>query len=430
MPPPDFVLPQWQSQAPPPGGLVTPVAAVRPRLAETEYRVEVISDYDTLVRLQPSWDALVAKIDDDHPFLSHAWVCSWWECFGAGHELHILVVKSDSEIVAIAPLMVSQIRIYGLKVRRLGFLLNDHTPRFDFLLSRDCPLAACRALWTALRDQTGQWDLLELRQLVAGAPSSECLSQMARADGYRVGIRHLGDSPYLLLKGKWERYYEQLSRNHRTKIRKGLNRLARQGPVLMEVVSAAEQLTGALDDGLRIEAAAWKEVSGTAIRCQQDIQRFYRVFGERAAHLGTLRLFFLTLSGVRIAFAYALCYRNKLYVLKVGYDPAYARYSPSNLLCYHNFRDSFGRGLYEYEFLGHNDTWKLDWTKTMRAHHELLVFVRGFRTGVLYWAKCRVIPVLQRQPLYIRTRDFLLNRKRHDSQVDKSDKSGEDETST
>lgn len=428
MPPPDLVLPPWQNSVPPSADVVTPVAPVQTRLAETEYCVEVISDYDTLVRLQPAWDALVAKIDDDHPFLSHAWVCSWWECFGAGHELRIVVVKSDSEIVGIAPLMVSPIRVYGLKLRRLGFLLNDHTPRFGFLLSRDCPLAACRALWTAVRDKTGQWDLLELRQLVTGAPTSECLSQMARADGYHVGIRHLGDSPYLPLKGKWERYYEQLSRNHRTKIRKGLNRLARQGSVQMEVVTTADQLTGALDDGLRIEAAAWKELSGTAIRCQQDIQRFYRVFAERAVRLGTLRLFFLIASGVRIAFAYALCYRNKLYVLKVGYDPAYARYSPSNLLCYHNFRDSFERGLDEYEFLGHNDTWKRDWTKTTKAHHELLVFVRGFRTGFLYWAKCRVIPVLQRQPLYIRARDFLLNLKRHDSRASTSAKSGDEET--
>ena len=37
-------------------------------------------------------------------------------------------------------------RMYGVQVRTLEFLLNDHTPRFDFILgSRSSE--ACRAVW-------------------------------------------------------------------------------------------------------------------------------------------------------------------------------------------------------------------------------------------------------------------------------------------
>jgi len=57
------------------------------------------------------WDELVKEAGIDHPFLSHAWVRTWWDCFSAGNELHILVVKTSSEAIAIAPLMLSRARI-------------------------------------------------------------------------------------------------------------------------------------------------------------------------------------------------------------------------------------------------------------------------------------------------------------------------------
>lgn len=387
--------------------------AVYPPSTAPEYRVEVIYDYDALLGLRTVWDKLVEQAGVGHPFLSHEWVCTWWRCFGAGKALRILIVKAGAETVAAVPLMLSRARIYGLNVRRLEFLHNDHTPRFDFILTHS-PEQACRAVWDHLRAQDDRWDLLELRQVSAGSPALEYTAQCARADRHLVGLRQGEESPYVSFVGGWENYTGQLSHNHRTKIRKGLNRLMRQGRVRMEIVSAEEDVGAALDDGLRIEAAAWKEGAGTAMRSQSDVQRFYKMFAERAAHLGTLRLIFLTVDRARIAFAYALCYRNKLYVLKAGYDPAYARYSPYNLLCYLVFQDGFESGLDEYEFLGGNEAWKLDWTRQTRRHYSLFVFPPGLRTRFLYSAKCRMIPLLQRQRLYLRLRDAVFSTNRRD----------------
>src|SRR5689334_6271054 len=92
-------------------------------------RVDIVSDYQTLLDLQPVWDELLAESVGAHPFLSHAWVCSWWECFGADKSLHILVARAGSKVIGIAPLMLHRARMYGVSVRRLSFLENDHTPR-------------------------------------------------------------------------------------------------------------------------------------------------------------------------------------------------------------------------------------------------------------------------------------------------------------
>ena len=106
---------------------------------------------------------------------------------------------------------------------------------------------------------------------------------------------------------------------------------------------------------------------------------------------GWLRLNFLTIDGCRIAFHYSVRSANKLYLLKPGYDPRYARYSPSNLLCYHVLQDGFRHGLVEYDFLGASDPWKLDWTKETRPHHWLYVFSDALRGRLLYQAKFHLI---------------------------------------
>ena len=98
--------------------------------------VEVVSDLDGLLRLQPAWDELLEDADLDHPFLSHEWVRTWWECFGAGRELQVLLVKDGGRLVGIAPLMRSRERMYGLQVRRLGSLYNPHVPRSGFIVAR------------------------------------------------------------------------------------------------------------------------------------------------------------------------------------------------------------------------------------------------------------------------------------------------------
>ena len=111
-----------------------------------------------------------------------------------------------------------------------------------------------------------------------------------------------------------------------------------------------------------------------------DVRTFYERFARAAARAGWLRLHFLEVNGSKIAFDYSLQYRNRLYVLKTGYDPDFATYSPYNSLCWIKLRDAHARGLEQYDFLGTNDRWKMDSADATRHHLWLFVF-SGALTG-------------------------------------------------
>lgn len=359
------------------------------------YRIEVLADAAALARLKPEWDALLTQSGVDHPFLGHEWITSWWECFGAGRQLHILLARDGARLAGIAPLLRCDRKMYGLRVSCLAALYNPHTPRFDFIIAPHETADVCHGIWQYLRART-DWDLVELAQMPADSRALAELSRLARDDGRAVGLWHGEKSPYIPLAGTFDSYFGGLSYSHRSNLRRKLNRLREQGVLRLEEITGFEGVDDALNDGFRIEAAGWKAQTGTSIRSAPEVEAFYRLYARRAADAGRLRLLFLTLNGARIAFGYGLSHRNRTYVMKTGYDPEYSFYSPYNLLCYLVFQDGFARDLEEYEFLGNDDAWKLAWTRLAKRHDWLYIFAPGARARLLHRIKFRWIPRLRR----------------------------------
>jgi len=321
---------------------------------------------------------------------------TWWDSFGGDRTLHVVVARDGDEVVGIAPLMLSRVTFYGWPVRRLESIGNDHTPRFEFIVRDDEP-AVYDAIWEAIRlSRRGTWDVLLLKQLPAERPTLDALRSQASEPEWHIGRWKSHDSPFVPFTDNWTDYTERLSRKHRSNLRNRFRRLERLGAIGLDIVTTEQALEASLDDGLRIEPSGWKTEAGTAIHCDPDVSKFYRELASRAAKRGMLRLMFLTVNGNRIAFAYVLEYRNKLYALKIGYDPDFAQYSPSKLLCYLVFNQAFERRVAEYEFLGARDAWKLDWTNRTRPHEWLYVFPDRIPGRWLYRAKFHLAPRLRR----------------------------------
>jgi CelD/BcsL family acetyltransferase involved in cellulose biosynthesis len=356
--------------------------------------VEAVTDYDSFLRLAPEWNRLIGEAGIDHPFLSHDWFRSWWDSFGAGKKLHVLVVRRGAQAIGIAPLMLVSARLYGMKMRRLQSIHNDHSPRFDFVVGNSAE-DVYNAVWNYLRSHRKLWDVLQLSQLQTVSPTFDYFRRTALDEGLPLGTWPSDRSPYVDLSQGWDAYLASLSTQHKKKIRQHIRQLEHLGRVELEIVSTTEHIDAALEDGFRLEAAGWKSDTGTAIRCRPELVQFYSQLARAAAGSGALRLIFLAVGGSRVAFAYGLGYKNKLFVLKAGYHPEYAAYSPYNVLCYLVFHNACESGLAEYEFLGVDDSWKLRWTKATRPHCWLYIFRNGLRPRLLHWLKFHLAPKIK-----------------------------------
>jgi CelD/BcsL family acetyltransferase involved in cellulose biosynthesis len=374
---------------------------------ETPLTVRAVTTDAEFDRLAPVWDRLMEEARLDNPFLSYACLRTAWDCFGADNRLLILVVQDDGETVAIAPLMIGTERLLGVRVRRVGFIHHVAVERLDFIVARR-HAQAYAAVWEYLRRRSNEWDLLKLPQLSSASRLLAELPRCAARDGFLTGFWRSSDSMYVAVRGAWDPYLERLDARHRSNLRRRLRRLFGEHTVVVDQITAIEDVDAALEDGLRIEAAGWKGEMGTAIASNPDIRRFYTELARRCAARGWLRLRFLNVDGRRIAFSYALVCRNVLYSLKGAYDPDSAAHSPFTLLSYLMLKDAFEHGLSRYEFLGPGDPWKAAWTRKSVPHCWLFVLPGSPWGRMLHWLKFGLIPWWRRNPVLAALRRTML----------------------
>jgi CelD/BcsL family acetyltransferase involved in cellulose biosynthesis len=278
-------------------------------------------------------------------------------------------------------------------------MANIETPRFDFVIDRDAP-DAMAAIWRFLQRKTATWDLLQLAQLPADGPTTVELRRLISHHRWPVGIWNSDESPYISFPRGGEGVYERtVGRKHRSNVARLLRRLMERAPVALELVTGTDALQASLAEGLRLEASGWKIRAGTAIVSQPAVEQFYRSVAARFAMAGQLQLTFLKSGDQRIAFAYGIRRGSVFYMLKCGYDPAFARFAPMHVLCHLLFRNGGGRELSVVDFLGRDDEWKKRWTHRTRRHVWLYVFRDAWWTRLLCRTKFELVPHLKQKAI-------------------------------
>lgn len=365
-------------------------------IKEAQPQVEVIRDLERFNAIAPEWDRLVTQWGSDGLFLSHTWFRTWWESFGAGNELHIVIVRSGSELVAAAPMMRTRANIYGFKADSLHAIFNHHTPRYDFIIANNQDPRYYEAIWRELSAHA-DCEMIVLAQVPEASRTIPSIETLAKRDGWLAGQWIAPVSPFIRLDCDYDTYFNTLRSGCRFNLTKRYTRLSRAGPVDVEVVTDRDAVEEAMLHGLRIEAAAWKGAKGTAMNSDPAVAKFYTRLATREAELGQLRLTFLRAGGKRISFNYLVENRTRCYALKIGYDPEYHVYSPGNMLLNLILKDAFARGIEEYDLLGGDDGWKFEWTAETREHRWLFLFRNRLRPRALHYLKFGVVPAIKRR---------------------------------
>ena len=322
--------------------------------------------------LAEAWDALADRTGAA-PFDRPGWVHAWWRSFGRGR-LRVLTVADGGDLKAVIPTRIAA-------DAHIATPTNWHTPVFGAVALDD--EAAKRLMGRLVASRPYRADLSFLD---AAGPTAAAAAAAAGEAGFRVLSRTLLRSPFVELSSGWVAFLDALPGKVRREVRRRLRRLRERGEVTFDVEH--DLRTTSLDEGLAVEAAGWKGRLGSAIASSPATDRFYREVARWAASRGWLRLCFLRAEGRPIAFDLALEADGRHYLLKTGFDPAFATYAPGILLRYEMIRRAFDQGLASYEFLGTNDLWKETWA-TGRHDRILLQLFAPSPAGSAAWAVYR-----------------------------------------
>lgn len=208
---------------------------------------------------------------------------------------------------------------------------------------------------------------LNLPRVPLGSPSVQALSTAFRGRGW-VRVRQAHGSPCIELDAGWTKPWQKFNAGRQSDFRRAQRRAEEAGALQFEVhaPSPGAGLEHMLDEAYQVESRSWKGDGGTALAMDPLLGPFYRRLAHNASQAGLLRLCFLRIAGQAAAMQLALQGGGRFWLMKIGYDPAFARSSPGQLLMLHTIGHAASQGLASYEMLGNAAAWTAGWTRTLR----------------------------------------------------------------
>ena len=360
---------------------------------------EIYQKWNFPLEVIERWRSLALRQGDIGLFVSDGWFEAWWNAFGATGRLLVLVLKKGGETKAIFPCRIKSAP-GGVGKDEIGSLTNDHTCHYDFIVDPEFREEALSQFVGALHR------ILSAGQVTfESMPSSgENLVSFIRAlhrDRTPVHVEQSPAAPWLEVSGDWSIFCGQLSSRLKNTLKKARKKAEEKGKLRFEIIRQSAELDQTLDLLFEIEYNSWKGKNGTAIRCQPEVEAFYRQLAHWAMRQGCLILYLLKLDETPMSAYYCLSSGNTVFGIKAGYNEAFERLAPGNLLFLEMFKNLFeDPQIRIFNFLGGADRWKMEWASQTAAQAWLKVYPRTVGGWTHYMAQYGWKDLLKKSDLF------------------------------
>jgi CelD/BcsL family acetyltransferase involved in cellulose biosynthesis len=361
---------------------------MKTEVVSTQLELDTIARADEFEELAPEWDTLVRAMPRPSPFLLHAWLTTWLRHFGEGAELAVQIARRDGRLVGALPLLVRP----HLGLRTARFLGGRQSALADLLLAPHEDSSVGAALTARVPASA---DLVDLY----GLPTR---SRIAEALGPSIEVLERVEAPVLDLAPGWETVYQaKTSSKKRNLHRRRRRQLAELGHLEVVVARSLEELGPALEEAFGLHTLRWEGRPDGSGFVTPVGKRFHREVIRPLVELDVPRIVLLKLDGRAIAFHYYLAFEGRMYVHRLAFDPAFARFSPGLVNTLDTIEAAAAEGLTRVEFLGGAERYKIELADGFEPLCHGLGLARNARARALVSAQLGMIHLrlrLKRSP--------------------------------
>lgn len=341
-------------------GAFLPAAEVLP-FTDGMLQVSVVSNEKDFDKLEEAWDELV-RDSDCTIFQTYEWQRTWWKYFNDNRELHCVLFKDNSRLVAIAPMFVDSIRIFGLyTVKVLKFITGEDSDYIDLVIADGYRERVIRAFVDYLYSSSAAWDVFEMREVSERFPTLKLLPLYLERRGFKVFMYRGNVCPQVALPRTWEEFLTHLGGNLRYQLKKKMERLTHRFPIEVEITTNDERsVENALREFADIHGRRWESLGYKNAFKNDRFFRFHVDASQQFAKRGWLRIFFLKVDGQRVAVNFDFNFRRRIYFYHGnahGPDEI-MKFSPGFLLRCAAIREGITEGMNVYDMLRGNESYK------------------------------------------------------------------------
>jgi len=365
--------------------------------------IEKVGTREGFERLKPVWNTLLEASSGNTITLTWEWLSTWWDVFGEGRELYILVARENDCVIGIAPLLKRAVQHYGLlPFRRLEFLASGEdeadeicSEYLDFIIERGREAEVLEAVYTFLNDPEEEWDEMLLTDMSGDSASLPLLKSLSEAGGTKHHIIREQTGIYVPLPERWEDFLENVSREFRRKIQRD-RRVAKELGAELRVIDSFDSFEENFATLINLHQSRWTGRGLPGVFSSDKFTRFHKQVAPKLLDKGWINLFILSLEGRPISALYDFIYDGKMIYYQSGLDVDCGQlHSPGILIRSFAIERAIRAGLTECDFLKGEVT---GYKAGYRGEHRRIVQLRVARARskeAVYTATARVMDGLR-----------------------------------
>ncbi|MCI5221816.1 MAG: GNAT family N-acetyltransferase [Candidatus Electrothrix sp. AR4] len=367
-------------------------------------QVYEVTTYKEFLSLRERWNSLVEKSSINSAFLTHEWFRCWWDSYGQGNQLLILLFQEEGVLKCIVPLMISKVLFRGLPVRKISFIENDENPHCGVIEDSSYDISCIIDAMVNHLNSTSEsrWDIIMLRKINKDSRLIKILSDSFKSRGYDAVINSTLRSPVLYINTDWNSFYAGKSQRFKKKIRYDRNKLKREGNITTRVFDTPEQIESIIEEVFAVGCRSWKGKDGNSVGSTPQNRSFFSQLPKALSNTkNKVLLWTLSLDEKIISFEYHVGQGHTVYALRGEFDAEYQGGSPGAVLDGEVVHHLFEKGIQTYDMCGDSaDLYKLRWTSDVRPYQELIAFRRGIYPKILAFLEMHIIPIIM--PYYLK----------------------------
>jgi CelD/BcsL family acetyltransferase involved in cellulose biosynthesis len=347
-------------------------------------RVRVVDSPAEFAALEEDWERLQAEATITSVFETFGWQHLWWQTYGRGQPLKLLLATVGDTLVGILALYVQTEAMLRYPVRLLRFVGTGGDTFPDDLgpvLARGREEEVARALAEAVVGLPG-WDVLLLTDLNAACPFTAAMDRGASASRYASLAGRAERIAFLDLPATWDTWLKSLSGDRRYRIRNIRKKLNAAHPARFFVWTDPATLDQGIDRLIHLHRKRWQSVGQAHSFNSPEYIGFHRAVMAECLKRDRLRLYCLELSGQIVAMYYFYRFRNRVYLMQSGFDPDFANVKPGQVLLGYIVEHAIGESDTVLDFLKGDHRYK---DELATGERETL-YLTAFRPNPGAWA--------------------------------------------
>ncbi len=328
----------------------------------------IIDSAEQFENLREEWTELLAQSSSGSVFLTWEWLYTWWKHLADGRKLHLLAVREDTELIALAPLTSPSSKLmHFARLRALEFLGTGSvgSDYLDIIVRRGREAQAMDGLEKYFLCEKVA---LDLKQVEQGHSFASQLAMRLEDQQWTRSEIVTNVCPFIDLAGHtWDSYQAGLGPKHRYNLRRRLKNINRDFRVSFEAVESEDLRGPVLCTLVALHNERMKDRGGSDGLHSPELIAFHEEFTRVALTRGWLRLFALTLNGVVAAALYGLMYRKKFYFYQSGFDAGYSAHSVGLVTMGLAIKAAIREGAEEFDLLHGDEKYKSLWARQERT---------------------------------------------------------------